>query len=84
MSGLEAVLKDAARPAKLPVDPRAALEDEYGEVWTTEEAVKAFEFISFCAPVVDVIRRSDGARGYLIFQHSPRLYYGFTPERGQY
>jgi hypothetical protein len=56
---------------------RAALEAEHGEVWDTEELGREFEVIGFSAPFVVVIRKSDGVKGFLQFQHSPRLYWGF-------
>jgi len=37
-----------------------------------------FEVLGFLAPYCDVIRKSDGIRGTLEFQHSPRLYFRFV------
>ena len=51
-----------------------------GEVLTTSEAVQKYEFIAFCAPFVEVRRRSDGRCGTLEFQHSPRLYFNFIED----
>lgn len=57
---------------------KTELEINYpGEVLTTSEAVEKYEFIAFCAPFVEVRRRSDGQTGTLEFQHSPRLYFNF-------
>ena len=33
------------------------------------------------APLVVVRRKSDGVKGSLMFQHSPRFYFGFEPHR---
>ena len=33
------------------------------------------------APVVVVRRRSDGVKGSVLFQHSPRFYFSFDPHR---
>ena len=48
-----------------------------GDVWTTDEATKDFQFLSFCAPFVVVHRRSDGQKGSLRFQDRPRFYHSF-------
>ena len=58
---------------------REALEAEHGEVWDTERLRTEFEVLGFGAPLVVVRRRGDGVRGSLMFQHSPRIYFSFTP-----
>ena len=45
----------------------------------TAAAKVHFEVLGFMAPLVVVRRRSDGRKGSLEFQHSPRLYYSFRP-----
>lgn len=59
---------------------RDLLEETYGvdNVWDTEQVTKAFEVLGFGAPVVSVIRRSDGQKGSLVFDHMPRFYYDFV------
>lgn len=57
---------------------RAKLESAYGQVWNTSELSTDFEVISFMAPFVVVRRKSDGHKGSLMFQHSPRYYFRFT------
>jgi len=59
---------------------RDALEAEHGEVWDTNQLRDAFEVLGFSAPLVVVKRKSDGQKGSLFFQHSPRLYFNFQPE----
>lgn len=59
---------------------RKDLESEHGEVLSTAEAVEKYEFISFCAPFVEVRHRTDGCLGTLEFQHSPRFYFKFVLE----
>lgn len=59
---------------------RKRLENEYGQVWDTNEATNEFEFLGFMAPYAVVRRRSDGVKGSVIFQHSPRFYFRFKPE----
>ena len=56
---------------------REALEAEHGQVWNTQELGQDFEVLGFAAPFVVVRRRSDGVRGSLLFQLSPRLYFSF-------
>ena len=59
---------------------REHLEAKHGGVFDTSELQEAFAVLSFLAPYVVVQRKSDGVRGSMMFQHSPRLYYGFQPE----
>lgn len=56
------------------------LRETYGEtnVWDTEQVRKEFEVLSFLAPFCSVRRKSDGTRGSLMFQHSPRFYFNFA------
>lgn len=56
------------------------LERIYGEVLTTTEAVREYEFITFCFPLAEVRRRSDAEKGKLEFQHSPRFYFNFVAD----
>lgn len=68
--------------AAINADPgtREYLEAKHGEVFDTSELQATFTVLSFLAPYVVVQRKSDGVRGTLMFQHSPRLYYRFQPE----
>ena len=50
--------------------------------WTTEELQRDFTVVSFAAPFVVVVRKADGVRGTLQFNHNPRIYFGFVPEEG--
>lgn len=45
--------------------------------WDTTEMQRDFEAIGFSAPYIVVRRRSDGVKGTLQFNHSPRIYFGF-------
>jgi len=60
-------------------EAREELEKEHGKdnVWNTDEASEKFEFVGFMAPFVIVERKSDGKKGTLTFQHSPRFYFDF-------
>ncbi len=57
---------------------REALQAQHGQVWSTEELQNDFEVIGFMAPVIAVRRRADGVKGSMMFQASPRFYFGFT------
>jgi len=56
---------------------REALEAQYGQVWDTTQLSQEFKVTGFMAPFVVVERKSDGAVGSLMFQHSPRYYFKF-------
>lgn len=59
---------------------REALEAKYGTVYDTAEMTKEFEAIGFLAPFIAVRRKSDGVKGSLTFQHSPRFYFNFVED----
>lgn len=50
------------------------------QTWTTEQLTQDFEVLGFQAPYVVVKRKSDGKRGSLAFDHSPRIYYGWQED----
>ena len=68
--------------AEINAEPgsREYLEAKHGEVWTTSELQRDFEVLGFLAPYCVVRRRSDGVKGSITFQHSPRFYFDFQPE----
>lgn len=76
----ESIRKQMA--AEINADPgsREALEQEHGQVWDTQELQRDFHVLGFLSPVVVVQRKSDGVKGSMFFQHSPRLYHSFKPE----
>lgn len=61
-------------------DPRTELVAKHGadNVWDTSELQAAFTVEGFMAPFCVVVRKSDGARGMVTFQHSPRFYFDFS------
>jgi len=59
---------------------REALESQHGRVWDTKELQQDFDVIGFMAPYIGVLRKSDGAKGSLQFQHNPRLYFNFVAD----
>jgi hypothetical protein len=60
---------------------REHLGAEHGEVWDTAQLQVEFEVLGFMAPLIVVRRKSDGVKGSLMFQSSPRFYFGFEPHR---
>jgi hypothetical protein len=60
---------------------REYLEHKHGQVWDTSQLSEDFQVLGFMAPVVVVRRKSDGVKGSLYFQHSPRFFFGFEPHR---
>jgi hypothetical protein len=58
-------------------ESRKEAEAKYGQCWDTAEMQRDFAVDSFMAPYVGVTRKSDGKKGTLKFQHSPRIYFGF-------
>jgi hypothetical protein len=56
---------------------RVRLETEHGQVWDTDEMRQDFEAQGFGAPYIVVIRKEDGIKGSLEFQHRPRFYFNF-------
>jgi hypothetical protein len=59
---------------------RERLEAQHGRVWDTTELQADFDVLGFAAPLIVVRERSTGQLGSLFFQHSPRFYWGFTPD----
>ena len=62
---------------------REELEEKYGKVWDTKELQKDFEVLGFLAPHIACNRKADNIKGSMEFQHSPRIYYGFSREDGK-
>ena len=75
----ETVRKAATIAINAEEGSREYLEQKHGQVWDTRELQKDFDAEGFCAPCVIVIRKTDGVRGSLFFQHSPRFYFDFSP-----
>lgn len=75
----EAIRRQRLVEINLVPGSREALEAEYGQVWDTDQLMEDFEAIGFMAPLIVVRRRSDGVKGSLEFQHSPRFYFSFQP-----
>lgn len=70
------------RLAEINFEPgsRKALESQHGQVWDTDELQRDFDALGFLAPYIVVSRRSDGQKGSLEFQASPRFYFNFQAD----
>lgn len=76
---VNAVTRDEENKPRTAEDVRKDLEARHGKVYSTDEMCEEFTAVGFAAPIVIVIRKSDGVKGSLEFTHSPRFYYGFQP-----
>lgn len=79
MDETEGIRRELVAAINAEPGSRAALEAEYGQVWDTDELTREFEVLGFMAPYVVVYRRSDSQKGTMMFQHSPRFYFEFSP-----
>ncbi|MBA2114087.1 hypothetical protein [Bremerella alba] len=59
---------------------REYLEAKHGQVWDTSELQRDFDVLGFMAPLVVARLKSAGTKGTLMFQGSPRFYFGWSPE----
>ena len=48
--------------------------------WDTKSLQREFIVEAFLAPRVRVTRKADGVKGWLTFNHSPRVYFDFDPD----
>lgn len=46
--------------------------------WDTDQLRQDFDVLGFFAPYVVVKRKKDGAKGSMMFTHSPRWYFNFV------
>lgn len=76
----ESIRRDMVAEINHQPGSREYLEAKHGQVWDTSELQQEFDVIGFMAPMVVAIRKSDGTRGSLMFQASPRFYFGWSPE----
>lgn len=76
----ESIRRNLVAVINLLPGSREALEVQHGKVYDTSELQDEFQALGFAAPFIIVCRRSDGVRGSLMFQHSPRYYHSFKPE----
>ena len=76
----EAIRRQQLAEINAAAGSRESLEAKHGQVWDTTELQEDFTVLGFLAPYVVVQRKSDGVKGSLMFQNSPRLYFGFSPD----
>ncbi len=75
----ESIRRDMVAEINAEPGSREYLEAKHGQVWNTSELQEEFEVIGFAAPLVVATRKSDGTKGSLMFQASPRFYFGWSP-----
>ncbi|MEQ8637948.1 hypothetical protein [Gimesia maris] len=76
----ESIRREMVKEINHEPGSREDLEQKHGKVWDTQEMQKEFEQLGFIAPLIVVRRRSDGIKGSLKFQHSPRFYFDWSPD----
>ena len=76
----EAIRKSMLKKINAEPGSKEDLEARYGDVWDTQQLQEHFTVLSFLAPFCVVLRKSDGVRGSVMFQHNPRFYHSFKPE----
>lgn len=75
----ETIRRERVAEINLQPGSREAREAQYGQVWNTDQLSEDFDVLGFMAPLVVVRRKSDGRKGSLEFQHSPRIYFNYQP-----
>jgi hypothetical protein len=78
----EAIRRERLVEINAEPDSREALEQQFGQVWDTQQLAEEFEVIGFLAPLVVVRRKVDGQKGSLEFQNRPRYFFSFVPHQG--
>ncbi|HVX12179.1 MAG TPA: hypothetical protein VHC22_13440 [Pirellulales bacterium] len=73
----ETIRRELVQEINAEPGSREALEAQHGQVWDTDQLREDFEVIGFGAPLVVVRRKADNQKGSMMFQHHPRLYFGF-------
>jgi hypothetical protein len=73
----EAVRREMCDKLAAVAAERSVLEKRHGKVYDTKEVQEEFQVTGFLAPCVAVTRKSDGVKGSMFFQGSPRFYFGF-------
>jgi hypothetical protein len=64
---------------EMPAELRARV--HAGEqIWTSAQMLVDFDVLGFQAPFVVVRRKSDQAKGSLMFTHAPRYYFGWAAD----
>ncbi len=76
----ESIRREMTQSINAVEGSREYLEAKHGQVFDTTELQQEFSVEGFMAPFVLARRKSDGIRGTLKFQHSPRFYFSFEPE----
>lgn len=75
----ETIRREMVKETNHQPGSREYLEAKHGQVWDTSQLQQEFDVLGFAAPLVVATRKSDGTKGSLMFQASPRFYFGWSP-----
>ncbi|HBN74920.1 MAG TPA: hypothetical protein DD473_03680 [Planctomycetaceae bacterium] len=76
----ETIRREMVAEINAELGSREYLQAKHGQVWDTTELQQDFDVLGFMAPLVVASRKSDGTKGSLMFQASPRFYFDWSPE----
>ncbi|TWU08874.1 hypothetical protein CA54_41130 [Symmachiella macrocystis] len=76
----ETIRREQVKEINSDPNGREVLGAKHGEVWDTSGLQQKFVVLGFMAPYVIVARKSDGQKGSLMFQGSPRFYFGWSAD----
>jgi hypothetical protein len=76
----EAIRRKMVKEINAVEGSREFLEAQHGQVWDTQELQADFSVQGFMAPFIGVVRKSDGSKGSMEFQHAPRFYFNFKED----
>ena len=76
----EAIRRKMVKEINSVEGSREFLETQHGQIWDTQEMQADFSVQGFMAPFIGVVRKSDGSKGSMEFQHAPRFYFNFQAD----
>jgi len=76
----EAIRRKMVKEINAVEGSREFLEAQHGQIWDTQEMQADFSVQGFMAPFIGVVRKSDGSKGSMEFQHAPRFYFNFKED----
>jgi hypothetical protein len=80
LDSTEAIRRKMVKEINAVEGSREFLEAQHGQIWDTQEMQADFSVQGFMAPFIGVVRKSDGSKGSMEFQHAPRFYFNFQAD----
>jgi|TARA_R110000751_G_C13658187_1_gene468835 hypothetical protein len=80
LDSTEAIRRKMVKEINAVEGSREFLEAQHGQIWDTQEMQADFSVQGFMAPFIGVVRKSDGSKGSMEFQHAPRFYFNFKED----